>query len=226
MIEVPFIAKEKIEEEASHLRTEAYKELNLPLNGPVDIESIIECYLELSVDYTPLESGVLGALYVAEKQVEINESILPDKDKKSTGIFNFTLAHEVGHYILHAPLLAANSQNVICRKKDEYLTIEWQANFFASSLLMPRGPFIKAFDENYPDSIYRDAERLIVKCYADKKYCQKILFKGKAISPDTILDEVFAGLAKQFAVSPRAAVIRLKHLGLVTFREDNQRIAC
>jgi hypothetical protein len=91
---------------------------------------------------------------------------------------------------------------------------------------MPREPFIKAFDENYRDSIYRDAERLIVKCFADKKYCQKILFKGKAISPDTILDEVFAGLAQQFAVSPRAAVIRLKHLGLVAFREDNQRIAC
>ncbi|WP_133133573.1 hypothetical protein [Legionella sp. W10-070] len=97
MIDVPFIAKEKIEEEASHLRAEAYKELNLTSNGPVDIESIMECYLELSVDYTPLESGVLGALYVAEKQVEINESILPDKDKKSTGIFNFTLAHVLNH---------------------------------------------------------------------------------------------------------------------------------
>ena len=41
-----------------------------------------------------------------------------------------------------------------------------------------------------------------------------------------ILDEVFEGLAKQFAVSPRAAVIRLKHLGLLTFRENTQRIAC
>jgi hypothetical protein len=226
MIDVPFIAKEKIEEEASHLLTEAYNGLSLTLDGPVDIEAIIECYLGLSVDYAPLESEILGALYVAEKQVEINESILPDNDKRNTGIFNFTLAHEVGHYTLHAPLLAANSQNIICRKKDKYLTIEWQANFFASSLLMPREPFIKAFDENYRDSIYRDAERLIVKCFADKKYCQKILFKGKAISPDTILDEVFAGLAQQFAVSPRAAVIRLKHLGLVAFREDNQRIAC
>ena len=222
---VPFIAKEKIEEEAYNLLTEAYKELGITLDGPVNIESIIECHLELSVGYTPLESGVLGALYVAEKQIEINENILPDKDKRSTGIFNFTLAHEAGHYILHAPLLAAHSQNVICRKKDEYLTIEWQANFFASSLLMPREPFIKAFDENYRDSIYRDAERLIVKCNADKKYRRKIKLKRKELSEDTILDEVFEGLAKQFAVSPRAAVIRLKHLGLLTFRENNQRIA-
>jgi hypothetical protein len=100
---VPFIAKEKIEEEAFHLLTEAYKGLGIALDGPVDIESIIELYLELSVGYAPLESGVLGALYVAEKQIEINENILPDKDKRSTGIFNFTLAHEAGHYILHAP---------------------------------------------------------------------------------------------------------------------------
>lgn len=124
---VPFIAKEKIEEEASNLLTEAYKELGITLDGPVNIESIIEFYLELSVGYAPLESGVLGALYVAEKQIEINENILPDKDKRSTGIFNFTLAHEAGHYILHAPLLTAHSQNVICRKKDEYLTIEWMS---------------------------------------------------------------------------------------------------
>ena len=90
---------------------------------------------------------------------------------------------------------------------------------------MPREPFIKAFDENYRDSIYRDAERLIVKCNADKKYRRKIKLKRKELSEDTILDEVFEGLAKQFAVSPRAAVIRLKHLGLLTFRENNQRIA-
>ena len=185
---VPFIAKEKIEEEASNLLTEAYKELGITLDGPVDIESIIECHLELSVGYAPLEPGILGALYVAEKQVEINESILTDNDKRSTGIFNFTLAHEAGHYILHAPLLAAHSQNVICRKKDEYLNIEWQANFFASSLLMPSEPFIKAFHDCYPESFYRDIARLLVKCNADKKYCRKIKLKRKELSEDTILD--------------------------------------
>lgn len=223
---VPFIAKETIEEEALHLRTEAYKGLNLTSAGPVDIESIIECYLGLAISIANLATGVLGALYLAEKRVEINKDILPDNDKRCTGIFNFTLGHEGGHYVLHAPLLAANDQNVICRKNEDYLDREWQANFFASSLLMPRESFIKAFNALYPESIYRDGERLLVKCASDKKYCQKIQFKRKELSVDTILDEVFEGLARQFAVSPRAAVIRLKHLGLLTFREDNQRIAC
>lgn len=223
---VPFIAKEKIEEEASHLLNEAYKGLGITLDGPVDIDSIIECYLGLSIDIAPLQPEVLGAFYVAEKRVEINEDILPENDKRRTGVFNFTLAHECGHYILHAPLLVANSQNVICRENESSSGIEWQANFFASSLLMPRELFIKAFNARYPESFYRDAERLLIKCFADKKYCRKIQFKRKELSEDTILDEVFEGLAKQFAVSPRAAVIRLKHLGLLTFRENNQRIAC
>ena len=222
---VPFISKEKIEEEASHLLTEAYKGLNITLDGPVDIESIIECYLGLSISIATLDPGILGALYLAENQVEINEDILPDNDKRRTGDFNFTLAHEGGHYVLHAPLLMANSQNVICRKNEEYLDREWQANFFASSLLMPREPFIKAFYDRYPESLYRDTARLLIKCNADKKYRRKIKLKRKELSEDTILDEVFEGLAKQFAVSPRAAVIRLKHLGVLTFHENNQRIA-
>jgi len=223
---VPFIAKEKIEEEACHLRTEAYKGLNLTLDGPVDIEAIMECYLGLSISIANLEPGILGALYVVDKRVEINGAVLSFDDKRRTGILNFTLGHEGGHYVLHAPLLLASNQNVICRKDEDYLDREWQANFFASSLLMPREPFIKAFYERYPESIYRDAERLLVKCASDKKYCRKIQFKRQELSADTILDEVFEGLAKQFAVSPRAAVIRLKHLGLLIFRENNQRIAC
>lgn len=127
---------------------------------------------------------------------------------------------------MHSRLLAANAQNVICRKNTDYLPLEWQANTFASSLLMPREPFIKAFDENYRDSIYRDVDKLIVKCFADKKYCQKILFKGKRLSEDTILEEVFVGLAKQFAVSPQAAVIRLKKLGLLKYREKTPPVVC
>lgn len=112
---VPFITKEKIEEEASHLLAEAYKGLGIALDGPVDIETIIEYYLELSISITKLDSGILGALYLADKLIEINERILPDNNKRCTGIFNFTLGHEGGHYTMHGLLLAANDKNVICR---------------------------------------------------------------------------------------------------------------
>ena len=179
MIAVPYIAKEKIEEEAAHLLVEAYKGLNIALDGPVDVETIIECYLGLSISIATLDTEILGALYLVNKLIEINERILPDNDKRCTGVFNFTLGHEGGHYVMHAPPLAANDQNVICRKSDEYLDIEWQANFFASALLMPREPFIKAFNERYPELIYRDAERLLIKCFADKNIAEKFNLKDK-----------------------------------------------
>ena len=54
---------------------------------------------------------------------------------------NFTIAHELGHYILHsrsgslAPMIAG-------RKGSN--RVEWEANWFAASLLMPKDEFSKA----------------------------------------------------------------------------------
>lgn len=63
------------------------------------------------------------------------------------GLFNnrYGIAHELGHYILHSkmgeiPLWAQNS------KKDE--RAEWEANWFAISLLMPEGDFKKHYAKN------------------------------------------------------------------------------
>ncbi len=58
----------------------------------------------------------------------------------SPGRINFTLAHELGHYLLHR---AAYPNGIRCGEQDvarwdsEYAQIEHQANLFAASLLMP-----------------------------------------------------------------------------------------
>jgi len=60
---------------------------------------------------------------------------------KSRGRINFTLAHELGHYLLHRAVLAEGIQ---CSRHDmmgwetEYGQREAEANQFASYLLMPR----------------------------------------------------------------------------------------
>ncbi len=63
------------------------------------------------------------------------------------GMFNnrYGIAHELGHYILHSnlgeiPLWAQNN------KKDE--RAEWEANWFAISLLMPEKAFRKHYQRN------------------------------------------------------------------------------
>lgn len=77
-----------------------------------------------------------------------------DKDIVDTDRFLFLLAHEIGHFFLHRELKI--NQDVYDRFQDseyDFLTnkyllnnhrnwIEWQANHFASSLIMPKRPFI------------------------------------------------------------------------------------
>ncbi len=80
----------------------------------------------------PIESkaGEWGILY--------NSSI------KSKGRINFTLAHELGHYLLHRQL---SPEGIRCSSRDmgnwrsEHGQIEAQANTFASFLLMPLDDF-------------------------------------------------------------------------------------
>jgi Zn-dependent peptidase ImmA (M78 family) len=50
----------------------------------------------------------------------------------------FTIAHEIGHYILHKPNRIALSRSRGEQKSPAYLDPEWQANAFAGELLVPR----------------------------------------------------------------------------------------
>ncbi len=76
----------------------------------------------------PNESGEWGIFY--------NENI------RSTGRRNFTLAHELGHYLLHRQRGAIQCEpRQMLDWKSEYAQIEAQANTFASFLLMPLDDF-------------------------------------------------------------------------------------
>lgn len=65
---------------------------------------------------------------------------------KSSGRINFTLAHELGHYLLHRSEI---EDGIKCKREDmfrwdsEYGKREAEANEFASYLLMPRNLFEK-----------------------------------------------------------------------------------
>ena len=62
---------------------------------------------------------------------------------------NFTAAHEIGHIILHVPIVE-NEQKILCRKDEsvdgfQKAPEEWQADKFASYLLMPSQSVKNAF---------------------------------------------------------------------------------
>ena len=70
--------------------------------------------------------------------------IVYNKAIKSPGRINFTLAHELGHYLLHRQLSPAGiqcSNRAMLDWRSAHGTIEAQANTFASFLLMPLDDF-------------------------------------------------------------------------------------
>jgi Zn-dependent peptidase ImmA (M78 family) len=56
----------------------------------------------------------------------------------------FTIAHELGHYFLHS----LQGEIPIIAYRQGSTRIEWEANWFAASLLMPAGKFLKAWSSS------------------------------------------------------------------------------
>lgn len=88
-------------------------EYPLPLDEMLDLLDDIRVETrDLVGEYGP---GTLGALILdgKEKIIALDSSIDPEQNKRKKGIYNFSLAHETGHWVLHAPAwLAAHRGGV------------------------------------------------------------------------------------------------------------------
>ena len=130
---------------------------------PIPIEDIVEKHLKLGVEFDDLhavlgvprsgsesEPDILGAMFFDERRIVIDESLDPEENPAKEGRYRFTLAHEGGgHWRLHRHLFAKDPRrrslfdmprppSVVCRSSQAKEPIEWQADFYASCLLMPR----------------------------------------------------------------------------------------
>ncbi|RDI37528.1 ImmA/IrrE family metallo-endopeptidase [Falsibacillus pallidus] len=122
---------------------------------PVPIEEIIEFHYELSIlwediSYLKSDGIVMAAIYPNEKTIVMNES-QKDLFKEKIGTRNFTFAHELGHWVLHASdesqlclELETNKKVFYCRSKSRKPPEEFQADLFAGCILMPK-PIIESF---------------------------------------------------------------------------------
>lgn len=132
----------------------------------VPIEQIIEKTFGLRIEYQYLtndgrelgrmiyDSGITtyysredmdyALLYVDGGTMLIEASLLDDE--KLYGRLRFTLAHELAHYILHKQLFAGTgvAASMYDDETDGDAT-EWQANYLAKSLLMPKGQIKRCF---------------------------------------------------------------------------------
>lgn len=105
---------------------------------PVSAELIAEQYLGYELDIT--DQGIfedpdyLAGIFFEEKIIRINQSLMSHE-----GRYNFTLAHEIGHHVLHLD----GTHESLCRETGNKPPLEQQADLFAASLLMPAS-FVRA----------------------------------------------------------------------------------
>lgn len=161
--------------------------------------------------FTRDKRKILGGFRISDRRISIDGSLEPDSPR-----WRFTLAHEIGHLVFHRTLKLVESRVVgrtteiddterelgdILQPTEPRDWIEWQANKFASSLLMPRRPFRSGTRSAMCEAgIDRRSERI----YLDEQRCNLSAFRA-----------VVSHLTEKFCTSRTATEIRLKELDLV-----------
>ncbi|RME50889.1 MAG: ImmA/IrrE family metallo-endopeptidase, partial [Caldilineae bacterium] len=140
----PFLSEAELETRANAL-LHRYRRTIAPLcQPPVPVEAIADFLLELDTDWLPIpdtdDEPILAYLRPATRTICFNER-RQDYFARYPGTYEFTLAHEIGHYTLHltgATEPSAGEAMVLCRNRGfSGDRREWQAERFASFLLMP-----------------------------------------------------------------------------------------
>lgn len=124
----------------------------------VNIDSLIEFTFDLDVIWENLDdldslNNVLAAIKPNIKTIYLNET-KKDLFEDKIGTMNFTMAHELGHWVLHVTkqqiyeqLSFRQNDRYYCRSSSKRLPEETQADMFAASLLMPKNIVIGAVND-------------------------------------------------------------------------------
>lgn len=155
-----FYPKETIERQANDILMRMQQTANFAPRWPFEA-SMVADFLDLGVVWDAIEPDSEGAIAARilprQRQIEINEKILD----LPAGFVESTIAHEIGHWVLHINHDEANGavkqleldlgnvgkspadgeEPFVCRgaiADTKVASIEWQAQYFAGCLLMPR----------------------------------------------------------------------------------------
>ena len=164
----------------------------LEIKAPVDIEEIIVALdIEIKHDILLENDDVIGRIEFVNDKAVI--SINPQQNRYIPRR-RFTLAHELGHYILHSSHTKrsfTDSMKTMSRTESYWDSYESEANSFAAQLLMPK------------DLILAEGE-LIVSAYNAENKAETM--------PVTLFIEK---MARKFEVSYKAMEYRLKNLSIL-----------
>lgn len=209
-LEVDYLTEKWIETRSKELLSHANYS-----SGPVSLLDILQYlsrqdeleFIESDEDIkTPRGLSVLGSISFSPKRIVVYGGA--DKDSPRT---RFTIAHEIGHlalehgrymareYVAESDFAPSGKQSLGIQGLER---LEWQANTFASYLLMPTEPLLRSFFElvDQFDLRHRGHGWLFVDGQPDNL---KNYYK------------VTGRLIDKFHVSRQALSIRLTHLGIL-----------
>jgi hypothetical protein len=104
-IDVRYMPDGEIEAAACALLAGYARERGATVRVPVPLDDLlVHLRLRLDLDDLGARFGVpdaLGAILIDDRRIYVDESLDPDERPGTLGRFNFTLAHEIGHWCLH-----------------------------------------------------------------------------------------------------------------------------
>lgn len=224
---VPYLSREKIEQTASKvIAWIAVERLERPSETPVAhiIERLVKeqrLLFKCDADLGHSRRGrkILGAFDFSARSIFIDPVLV---DAKRTARFRFTLAHELGHFVLHRrrmldwPALDAAPSRVdddrvelhFLKRRSRIRTprqwLEWQANYFASCLLMPAATVQQAIADLQGEA---GVTRRLGRLYLDDQPTNRVMYQ-----------KALYRLQDTYQVSRSVVVIRLRELALVDDR--------
>lgn len=155
--------------------------------APIPVEELPARY-GVRVRSEPFDGDISGMLF---RDQDGKHAVIGVNAKHSSHRQRFTVAHELGHYLLHRGRPMIVDKTVRVNRRDQTSSMatdreEIEANAFAAELLMPR-------------KLVESESRKILKA-----------------SPVTTDHELVNGLAAEFDVSTQAMEYRLVNLGLLS----------
>jgi len=195
---LPTYSRAEIERIAAIKLQEAFPE---PLSIPVDIDLVAEKQPVIdSVYLLPKLKKDFNVVATITCKPTKKYDIILDADTNSANRprANFSVAHEVGHIVLHESLYLSchsiqESIELSKRIRERYKRIEKDANYFAGAILIPR------------KTIFEDVE----KVYEGILKFNKVSY-GWGWIP--LLSRLCSALANHYKVTAKVMSIRLKQL--------------
>jgi hypothetical protein len=214
-MKVPWLPKSDIDALAATVIDSCRRTFGRRIRPPIPVEAMIEQHFDLQLGYVDFKEtygmdGILGAMLVNRRTILASDRLL---ESRCEGRLNFTLAHEIGHWILHRHLVGAahrfeaESGAIFCRAADGKKPVEWQADYFAACLLMPEDWMRAAYEAAF-------GKTPLVLNRVDSS-CSGPLYREPCVRNWPYIASVVQQAGRLSNVSKHSIIIRLQELGMV-----------